>query len=636
MKKIFLSSLPLFFTMLCAAQITVSNINAQSEENNVLRYDISFDTNEDSYSFLKYYRALTDSLGNALDTVWVNSEMIGPTMNHSFHIVEMVAENTYGFQINAFNTGSCVQTDYETFDTAPLPDVVPVMDTTLFYNEEADLTGYYLTNTVLVPDKTVQIFNRKGEVVWYDYHSGEPNVGNSQTCQAYSITEEENIILLECHEITVRDYHSNILDYVDLNGTPYDSLLFHHDAIINDAGNFVVIAAAARQIPSGDSSLTVMEENLLEITPLGEVIWSWNSFDYFDPTGATNQNGFFFSTYGAASINWLHLNALEQDNDGNYILSFKEINQLVKINSETGAIIWKLGGSDGDISFFPNDQFGDQHDINRTAVGTYMVFDNTGLDSLSRLLEFSLDFYDDPVAINQWEYVIPQELQSVILGTARRLPNDNRYGCAGNQGTIIEVSAAGEVQWQMRQSAWVYRTFFLEAPFPIAAGIADITMGDNPDLLCETEAAFALNAEPVGGYWSGEGVENGMFDPASAALGTHTLSYKWGWNTATIEIEVSDQVPPCIVSVDELGEQNTIRLYPNPVANELTVLLNEQVSGKVVIQIIDVTGKVIRTQEVNAAVQTVKMDVTELANGMYTLTVQGENQNASKHFVISK
>jgi hypothetical protein len=127
-----------------------------------------------------------------------------------------------------------------------------------------------------------------------------------------------------------------------------------------------------------------------------------------------------------------------------------------------------------------------------------------------------------------------------------------------------------------------------------------------------------------------------MFDPASAALGTHTLSYKWGWNTATIEIEVSDQVPPCIVSVDELGEQNTIRLYPNPVANELTVLLNEQVSGKVVIQIIDVTGKVIRTQEVNAAVQTVKMDVTELANGMYTLTVQGENQNASKHFVISK
>jgi hypothetical protein len=223
MKKLILSIVPVLLSALCVGQISVSNINAESELNNVLRYDVSFDTNEDCYSYLKYYRSVTDSLGNALDTLWVNSEMIGPTSSHSFHIVEMVAEQTYGFQINAFNEGSCVQTDYETFQTAPLPDVVPVLDTTLFYDAEAELTGYYLTNTVLVPDKTVQLFNRKGEVVWYDYHSGEPNLGNSQTCQMFNVTDDDNMILLECHEITLRDFNSNILEYVDLNTIPCTS-----------------------------------------------------------------------------------------------------------------------------------------------------------------------------------------------------------------------------------------------------------------------------------------------------------------------------------------------------------------------------------------------------------------------------
>jgi arylsulfate sulfotransferase len=636
MKKLILSIVPVLLSALCVGQISVSNINAESELNNVLRYDVSFDTNEDCYSYLKYYRSVTDSLGNALDTLWVNSEMIGPTSSHSFHIVEMVAEQTYGFQINAFNEGSCVQTDYETFQTAPLPDVVPVLDTTLFYDAEAELTGYYLTNTVLVPDKTVQLFNRKGEVVWYDYHSGEPNLGNSQTCQMFNVTDDDNMILLECHEITLRDFNSNILEYVDLNGTEYDTLYFHHDAIINEAGNFVVIAGAGREIQSGDSTLLIIEENLLEITPLGEVVWTWTSFDYFDPTGATNQNGFYFSTFGAASINWLHANAVYQDNDGHYIVSFKEIDQLVKINSSSGDIMWKLGGDDPDIEFLPADHFGDQHGINRTAVGTYMIYDNTGLDTLSRLLEFSLDFYDDPVAINEWEYVLPVDLFSNILGSAERLPNGNRYGCSGNKGTIVEVNSAAEPQWRLRQSAWMYRCFFLEAPFPAAAEIEDITMGDNPTLVCETEAAIALNAEPAGGFWSGEGVADGMFDPATAGLGTHTLKFKWGWNTAIIEVEVSDEVPPCAVSVEEELDQNSIQLYPNPVGNLLTVQLNNQIAGKAVIQIVDVTGKIVRSQEINGSVQIINIDVADLANGLYTLSINGADNLTSKHFVVSK
>jgi hypothetical protein len=45
---------------------------------------------------------------------------------------------------------------------------------------------------------------------------------------------------------------------------------------------------------------------------------------------------------------------------------------------------------------------------------------------------------------------------------------------------------------------------------------------------CETEAAIVLSAADNGGTWSGSGILNavsGLFDPATATPGTHTITY---------------------------------------------------------------------------------------------------------------
>ena len=67
----------------------------------------------------------------------------------------------------------------------------------------------------------------------------------------------------------------------------------------------------------------------------------------------------------------------------------------------------------------------------------------------------------------------------------------------------------------------------LTLPFSIdegPAGIAPTITG--PDAHCTNDDPVALEAEPMGGVWSGAGVDmDGLFDPGIAGVGSHTISY---------------------------------------------------------------------------------------------------------------
>jgi len=72
--------------------------------------------------------------------------------------------------------------------------------------------------------------------------------------------------------------------------------------------------------------------------------------------------------------------------------------------------------------------------------------------------------------------------------------------------------------------------------------------------LCLDGAAIQLNAVNNGGTWSGTGVSaSGLFNPATAGIGTHTISYVIGQapcqsTTATLTLTVVDCNVPCNVS----------------------------------------------------------------------------------------
>lgn len=630
MKTKILTTAAALFTLSAFSQVTISDLMVE-ETDNVLRMDVSFSTDEQARSYIEYSRVITDSLGNALDTTTQYTPLSDPASDHYFNVWELVAETEYNCTVWALNANGCDSEDFS-FTTGLLPEVVPTLDS-LYVNEDADLEGYFLTNALQTDDRTMQIYNRRGETVWYTYHSGEPEQGLLGNCQMFSVTDDNRILTLECHQMNEWDLRGNLLSSADLNGTEWDSLFFHHDVIINEAGNFVGVAADTLLVDFGDSTQYVINENLLEVTPLGEVVWTWSAADHFDITTAQHSNGFFTPMFGSAAINWLHCNTVSQDEDGNYMMSFKEQHELVKVDAVTGEVIWVLGGNNPTIDFQPFDSFGDQHAIYRTFVGTYMIFDNTGLDTLSRFFEFSLEVYDELTAVPQWEFVLPQDKFSNILGNARRRPGGIRYGCSGNKGSVFEVDQFGEVLWHLRQSNWTYRTYWIDQLEEVS--IDDITMGDNPDLVCIDEPLIGLNAEPAGGCWSGIGVVNGEFDPMAAGLGTHTLTYRWGWNEMSIDVEVSDAVPPCAVNITNPTHEANLNLFPNPNNGTFNLKLRASDEAQATVQIVDLLGKVVWSNQMSLVLgeNTLSLEL-DLAPGNYILQVKNGSEISQTNLQI--
>ncbi len=69
--------------------------------------------------------------------------------------------------------------------------------------------------------------------------------------------------------------------------------------------------------------------------------------------------------------------------------------------------------------------------------------------------------------------------------------------------------------------------------------------------VCVNEAPFALTgATPAGGDYSGNGVSNGVFNPATAGVGTHTITYTICGQSCTFTITVNP-LPVAGISADE-------------------------------------------------------------------------------------
>jgi hypothetical protein len=84
------------------------------------------------------------------------------------------------------------------------------------------------------------------------------------------------------------------------------------------------------------------------------------------------------------------------------------------------------------------------------------------------------------------------------------------------------------------------------------------------------------------------------------------------------------------VSFNEV-ESNMINLYPNP-ASEMVSVNAEGIEGKVTVQILDLTGRVMMQQDGTA--QNFRFDVSNLAKGSYFVRMNGENINAVRKLVV--
>ena len=78
----------------------------------------------------------------------------------------------------------------------------------------------------------------------------------------------------------------------------------------------------------------------------GKLIFEWRSSDHLDHPALQASFGGYVAD---GAFDYFHMNSIEKDTRGNYLISFRHLHTLVYVESVTGKILWTLGSDAGDF-----------------------------------------------------------------------------------------------------------------------------------------------------------------------------------------------------------------------------------------------------------------------------------------------
>jgi len=219
-------------------------------------------------------------------------------------------------------------------------------------------------------------------------------------------------------------------------------------------------------IAGGDSATVIVVGLIIQELDINKyVVFQWRSWDHFQITDVTQDIGLDWQW-----IDYVHGNAIELDYDGNLLISCRNMDEITKINRQTGEIIWRLGGKKARNNHFTfiNDPitFSHQHDIRRMPNGNITLFDNGNLHSpqFSRAAEYQLDEENHIVNLI-WNFSYEPSVYSWAMANMQRLPNHSSIIGWGirteDLRAITEVKADGTVVFELAlpDTMFSYRAF---------------------------------------------------------------------------------------------------------------------------------------------------------------------------------
>jgi Arylsulfotransferase (ASST)/Bacterial Ig-like domain/Kre9/KNH-like N-terminal Ig-like domain/Secretion system C-terminal sorting domain len=233
-------------------------------------------------------------------------------------------------------------------------------------------------------------------------------------------------------------------------------------------------------VEGGDPNATVLGGIIQELDASHNVIFQWRSWDYIPITDS-------YEDLTGSTVDYLHMNAIDVDTGGNILASFRHLSQVIKINRQTGEVMWKMGGKENQFTFInehesnaPN-YFSYQHDVKHLANGNITLFDNGNQHSpqYSRAVEYKLD-EQNKTATLVWEYRHNPDIFTMAMGDVQKLSNGNTvigWGSAGSNGdpALTELSPADSIvlELSLPKGETSYRAY--KFPWASKAPLAKVT-----------------------------------------------------------------------------------------------------------------------------------------------------------------
>ncbi len=176
----------------------------------------------------------------------------------------------------------------------------------------------------------------------------------------------------------------------------------------------------------------------------GKVIFEWHSL------GKVGLNESYLPLPKSAAVPWdyIHINAISLDTDGNLLLDARHTSTVYKIDRKTGKLIWRLGGKKSDFTFGPGARFSFQHNPVAAAPNVIRIFDNAVNSNptlpYSRVIWIKLDPAAKTATLVR-AFHHPKNVQGITQGDAQQLSNGDVFVGWGQAGHISEFDANGHL-----------------------------------------------------------------------------------------------------------------------------------------------------------------------------------------------
>lgn len=183
----------------------------------------------------------------------------------------------------------------------------------------------------------------------------------------------------------------------------------------------------------------------------GEALFEWRASQHIDVSKSyTDVNE------ATESDPWdvYHINSVEKDAAGNYLISIRFLRALLYIDGRTGDVLWQLGGMDNsfvDLSGGAATTFLGQHDAHFQEGNKFVtLFDNRAdwyhkIDDQSKGTRVELDLQKMEARLDTIFVVPDTKILSTSQGSLQTLPNGHVLMGYGYNGVIAEFSADGEM-----------------------------------------------------------------------------------------------------------------------------------------------------------------------------------------------
>jgi hypothetical protein len=156
---------------------------------------------------------------------------------------------------------------------------------------------------------------------------------------------------------------------------------------------------------------------------------------------------------GGAPFDWFHINSIDKDLAGNYLISSRYLHSIFYIDGKTGNVIWTMGGKANkfnDLSGGRATNFMFQHDARwDNEYKEITLFDNSHdggpLDKAHpRGIRLGVDQVHMTVELLT-EYINPTRVPAASQGSMQNLPNGNVLLGYGFSGLFTEFTRDGKV-----------------------------------------------------------------------------------------------------------------------------------------------------------------------------------------------